>query len=220
MFCEGKVTEEEYLKHYHRLHRRSVSVEIGNSGADPLWLVNRATSAKKDDERKERRGRGRAHDEVWCIFDVDEHPNLREAIEMAARNEIHVAVSNPCLELWLLLHFEDQTAHIDRHTVQSRARRHLRTRTKALGASALADLEARYETARERARRLDVKHRGDGSPPRWNPSSEAWKIIDSIAGRAIARIRSRSGALRSTGTTAIPKTSWPPTKKAIASRWR
>lgn len=183
VFCEGEVTEEEYLKHYHRLHRRSVSVEIGDSGAVPLRLVERAVSAKKAGERREKRGHGRAHDEVWCIFDVDEHPNLKEAIEMAVRNGICVAVSNPCLELWLLLHFEDQTAHINRHTAQSRVRRRLRTKTKALGETALAELETRYETARERARRLDVKHSGDGSPSRWNPSSEVWKIVDSIAGR-------------------------------------
>jgi hypothetical protein len=54
-------------------------------------------------------------DEVWCVFDVDEHPKLAEARDQANANGIQLAVSNPCFELWLLLHFQEHRAHAGGH---------------------------------------------------------------------------------------------------------
>jgi hypothetical protein len=45
------------------------------------------------------------------MFDRDEHPNFARAIDLADRHGIKLAMSNPCLELWFILHFEDQTAY-------------------------------------------------------------------------------------------------------------
>ena len=60
----------------------------------------------------------RDFDEIWCVFDTDQHPNLAQAINEAGQSEIEVAVSNPCFELWLVLHSQEQTAFIDRHDAQ------------------------------------------------------------------------------------------------------
>jgi hypothetical protein len=50
--------------------------------------------------------------------------------------------------------------------------------------AALAELAIRYEDARRRAQALDKKHDRDGSPPRSNPSTGAWRLIDQISGSA------------------------------------
>jgi hypothetical protein len=165
--------------YWHRLHRQRVNVTIAGQHGVAKTLVELAVAAKREAERDERRGRGAAWDEVWCVFDTDEHPNLREALEMAQANGVHVAVTNPCIELWFILHFEDQTAHIERGPAQSRARDLLNCK-KHLSDSALETLGERYEDARDRAKSLDEKHEGDGSPPRSNPSSEVWKLVDRI----------------------------------------
>jgi len=47
------------------------------------------------------------YNSVWCVFDVDDHPRVADARQMAADNGIELAISNPCFELWLLLHFRD-----------------------------------------------------------------------------------------------------------------
>ncbi|MEV5709909.1 RloB family protein [Actinoallomurus sp. NPDC052274] len=49
-------------------------------------------------------------DDVWCVFDVDEFQDIEDAVSLARRQGIGVAVSNPCFELWLLLHFDQHTA--------------------------------------------------------------------------------------------------------------
>jgi hypothetical protein len=179
VFVEGLVTEEDYLTHWHRRYRRSASVEIHEFRGTPMALVEKASQAKATNERAERRGRGRAHDQVWCVFDVDEHPRLGEAIELAAQEDINLAISNPCIELWFLLHFEPQSAYIERAVAQRSARQHLGCE-KGLTEAALVALEDGFEIARERAQRLEEKHRGDGTPPPGNPSSSLWRLIDKI----------------------------------------
>jgi hypothetical protein len=180
VFTEGAVTEEAYLTYWHRRFRASVNVEIHEFHGTPAALVKRAADAKAANERAERKGRGRAHDEVWCVFDVDEHPHLADAIELASANDIRVAVSNPCIELWFLLHFADQTAYLSRHDAQARAKAHLGT-GKDLDRAGLELLASRYSQARSRAQQLDTKHEGDGTLAPANPSSGVWCIVDAIA---------------------------------------
>lgn len=44
-------------------------------------------------------------DELWMIIDTDRWKNIPEIIEECKKlNNMFVAVSNPCFELWLLLH--------------------------------------------------------------------------------------------------------------------
>lgn len=180
VFAEGKVTEEGYLRHHHSRNRSAVNVQIDEFRGDPLSLVRQAIKEKKNGERDEKRGRGRAHDEVWCVFDVDQHPDLKHAVSLAREHGIRLAVSNPCIELWFLLHFQSQTAFIDRHDAQRAAERHTKS-GKSLSREALSALDSNYESAKDRARRLARKHEGDGTEfPDDNPSSDVWEIVDSI----------------------------------------
>lgn len=104
---------------------------------------------------------------------------MGEAIQKAEDNGIYLAISNPCIELWFILHFEDQTAYISRHKAQSRSAEHLGCK-KSLSREAADLLYNLFEDARQRAWDLDIKHEGDGSPPMSNPSSGVWELIESI----------------------------------------
>lgn len=179
VYVEGARTEEDYVVYWHRRHRTEVRVTVAEEHGVPMTLVDLAVAAKANGEREQRRGRGDAWDEIWCVFDEDSHPRLAEAIAKAEANAINLAVSNPCIELWFVLHYQEQTAFIERHAAQSRARNLLGCE-KGLSDEALEQLAERYDPARARAKALDDKHGGDGSPPRTNPSSEMWKLIDEI----------------------------------------
>lgn len=179
VFVEGERTEDGYFKFWWRRNRDKVIVHIDERNGTPMTLVEHAVAQKKHEEREERRERGKAHDEVWCVFDVDDHSHLAEAILLAENNGINIAVSHPCFELWLILHYEDQTAHIERGPAQKRAWELLGCK-KTLTEAALGDLEVHYDDAVKRAKALDKKHEGDGSPARNNPSSEIWKLVERI----------------------------------------
>ena len=181
VFTEGERTEDGYLVHWRREYRDRVLVTIDGFHGPPLSLVDRAAEAKKREGREAKKGRGRAHDEVWCVFDRDQHPSIPEALDKASANGIGVVLSNPCIELWFVIHFADQTAHIERDVAQ-RLSRELLGCDKVLTGPALAALSEHYDDAKQRAQQLETKHAADGSPPRSNPSTNMWQLIDRIRG--------------------------------------
>src|ERR1039457_414615 len=121
--CEGEVTDPDYFDDMRRMERGIIELEIAPGGV-PKTVVERAVFMKKQSERdaKRRKDENHRYDSVWCVFDIDEHPFVPEAKQQTQANAINIAVSNPCFELWFLLHFQDQTAHIDRHKVQHMCR--------------------------------------------------------------------------------------------------
>ena len=101
-------------------------------------------------------------------------------MEEARQSGIEVAISNPCIELWFVLHAREQTAHIHRHDVQSLSNKLGLTDGKKIADAARATLVVGFETAKQRARALDVRHAGNGSPPRSNPSTDVWRLVDRL----------------------------------------
>ena len=174
----GKITEPSYLTAWARHYRHSVSLSLPASGMAPETLVDHATQHMRR-RRRSRRGY-QDFDEIWCVFDIDQHPNVPTAIHNARQSGIEVAVSNPCIELWLVLHVDDQTAYIDRRNIQRRANELQLTSGKRIPDSAWNKLFDEFETARHRARALDQRHAGNGSPPRSNPSTDIWRLVDRI----------------------------------------
>ena len=114
------------------------------------------------------------------MFDVDEHPSVSQAIFEARQSEINVAVSNPCFELWLVLHRENHKAPINSRGIQQRASELGLLAGKSVPDAAWESLEDGYEAAKRRAQSLDQMHAGNGSPPRSNPSTGVWRLVDEI----------------------------------------
>jgi hypothetical protein len=170
ILCEGSRTEPGYFRAFRaELRNRLVEIEVDDRGGVPKTLVERTAARKKEAEREARSARDRylAYDEVWCVFDIDEHPLLPDALQQARDNRIHLAVSNPCFELWALLHFQDQSSYLHRHAVQSRLRHHLPGYDKDLP---FARIHPAYDQAVERARELDRRCETAGNPGD-NPST-------------------------------------------------
>ena len=178
VLTEGRVTEPSYLIAWARRHRHSISLSLPESGMAPETLVDHARQHLRR-RRRSRRG-DQDFDEIWCMFDIDLHPNVPTAIHNARQSGIEVAVSNPCIELWLVLHVEDQTAYINRRNVQRRANELQLTFGKGIPDSAWSRLFDEFATARQRAKALDQRHAGNGSPPRSNPSTDIWRLVDRI----------------------------------------
>ena len=178
VLTEGSVTEPAYLTQWAR-HSTTVHVDLAESGMAPLSLVQHARDHQRANARRPRK-QGPDFDEIWCVFDVDQHPNLPQALHEARQSNIHVALSNPCFELWLLLHYEDHTAHIERHDAQRRTATLGVTDGKRLLASATEELLSRHDDATQRAQALAARHLGNGDDPASNPSSNVWELIDEL----------------------------------------
>lgn len=181
-YTEGEATEVGYLEHWGKKHRDATIVNVDPRHGVPGTLVASAVAAAK-------RNRSRAeeidrYDSIWCVFDVDQHPNLLGALGQARDGKVNVALSNPCIELWFVLHFEDRAAHIERDRVQHRSAKLLGC-DKRLTETALTKLDQGYDQAKARAVYLEQKHQGDGSPPHSNPGSSIWRLLDSVADKSM-----------------------------------
>lgn len=180
VLTEGTVTEPSYLAQLQR-RNRDIHLRVQGLGMGPLSLVQQARDEKRANDRSTRRRGSRDFDEIWCVFDVDEHHNLSQAINEAHQSGIGVVVSNPCFELWLVLHNQDQTAHIDRHEVQRLARDlGVVNHRKGLETAQIDALMDRYADARRRAQLLEQRHVNNGSNPNENPSSTVWRLTDKL----------------------------------------
>jgi hypothetical protein len=120
------------------------------------------------------------YDEVWCVFDVDEHPMLADALQQARANGINVAVSNPCFELWLLLHFQQQNAWLDRDAAKSSCRAHLKHFTKAITQREFDYMLQHYDVAVLRAQALKARNEADGQPEHKNPSTSVFLLTERL----------------------------------------
>ena len=173
VMSEGYITEPEYLRRLAKSNS-NVVLKIVKSGKSPDTLVREAQKLYRSTNRI------RSSDQVWCIFDVDDvsDQSIKEIRARASTNDIKTATSNPCFELWLVLHKKDQTAYIKSSKVQKRAETLGLVKGKKVAAAGWSCLSDNYEAAKKRAQALDSMHQRIGSSPGSNPSTDVWRLVD------------------------------------------
>lgn len=108
--CEGEKTEPNYFNELIQVYKlNTANVEVdGSSGSSPKSVFERADQLWHAEKRK-----GDPYDRVYCVFDRDSHYGYKETMEKISeykpKGVFHAAVSNPCFEYWLLLHFKFTT---------------------------------------------------------------------------------------------------------------
>lgn len=179
---EGKVTEPEYLDIV-KAHRRIRSADIRilpPPPTSPKEIVAKACDLKRQARRDD------PYDAVWCIFDVEPQvgqkarPGLADAMQMASANGISVALSNPCFELWILLHSEDCQSLVYSSKVQQRcAELELVTGKHLCNPDQIL---SNCQAACQRAKDLDSMHQRNGNHKRedQNPSTSMSKLLEAI----------------------------------------
>lgn len=177
VYSEGESTEPEYIDALKRLpefvEAIALDITIVEKGAAPSTLVEAARNDKHQDILDV--------DSYWCIFDVESpepHADLNRAVDMARGNGIHTAISNPCFELWLILHLQDQTGYLTTDEAVRLRGRLDGSKDKHLDPGIYMPLRAE---ARRRAERLRQKHLADGTTFHHdNPSSSFDQFIDRL----------------------------------------
>lgn len=124
---EGKDTERIYFTalakeytnprvHVHILERS----ENEQNNSSPEHVLKQLNDYKSQYELE-------ADDELWLVVDRDQWEDKmlsRVATECALEVSMHMALSNPCFELWLLLHLEDAASLTpEEHTLWMENRR-------------------------------------------------------------------------------------------------
>jgi len=99
---EGEQTESQYFSMFRssRVQVRVIPSEGGRSS--PQHVLERLDAYRDEFQIG-------GDDELWLMIDVDRWGNakLSQVCKQASRKGYHLAVSNPCFELWIYLHFFD-----------------------------------------------------------------------------------------------------------------
>lgn len=102
IYTEGEKTEPNYLGSIkNELRINEIDIKINGRGDHTLHLVE-WVKEKKDEDKED----VDFETEWWIVFDKDEHKDFNKAINLAQKNNINIAYSNECFELWFILHFE------------------------------------------------------------------------------------------------------------------
>lgn len=109
--AEGQKTEKEYFeavaeKYYNpRIHVKVL--ERKHSASDPKHVLEQLNHFRSEYAIQ------REYDELWLVIDIDRWgaKKLSEVAELCSQKDYRLAVSNPCFELWLLLHLKSLDAY-------------------------------------------------------------------------------------------------------------
>lgn len=164
---EGSKTEPNYfgeIRVVHRLHTANVVVRPSELGTAPIQVVQYAKELFEGGDRH-RRIQSRAFEQVFAVFDRDDHDSYFDALRMAElldgklRNDARQSIrfraiaSVPSFELWLLLHYEDIRAPLHRDEVMRRLKQYIPGYNKG-AANAFATTRNQLDVAVQRAEAL------------------------------------------------------------------
>lgn len=170
--CEGSKTEPIYFKAIRQELRLSTLdvIVLHNNKSDPRSIIELAIETRKEIKKDKGWSKG---DTAWAVFDGDEHiekspTSWRSALDRARSQDIHLAITNPCFELWYLIHYQDHLAQINRDKILDLLNKHLPSYDKGLCfyPEPLAPLTAH---AIQRAERIAAQIKRDGLHEHSNP---------------------------------------------------
>lgn len=188
--CEGSKTEPGYLAEIRtecRLHTASVVVRHSETGTAPIQVVEYAQELFEKGDRH-RKIQARAFEQVFAVFDRDEHPSYLAALQLAhsldgrLRNDARQSIrfqaiaSVPSFELWLLLHYEDVQAPLHRDEVMRRLKQYLPGYTKG-GRNVYSTTKDNLMVAVQRAEALAMKFTAYTDP---EPFTDMVKLVKTL----------------------------------------
>lgn len=144
--CEGNVTEIQYFRHFENM-RDDVYIKLLNNRrhkSAPVFVVD---ALKKYLIEEPLMGA----DEAWAVIDYDERPaqmiqSVIDALKDIGKN-VHLALSNPNFEFWLLLHFEDGTGVQTKKECNAKLAKYISNYDKSIPEKVFAHIEKAIDRA-------------------------------------------------------------------------
>lgn len=157
VFCEGE-TEIAYVKFLRSLYRVPIQVipKKGKSNISEDFIVKSKNEYVQTDQ-----------DKVFLMYDLDVDGML---VQLQKIPNAELLVSNPCVELWFLLHYQDQKSEISSDKCIKKLQKVSKEYKKGTLSEEEKDVLAKNkELAIERAKALDVLN---------NPSTTIYRLLD------------------------------------------
>ena len=157
VFCEGE-SEVAYISHLRSQYRVPLQIipRKSNSNISVRYIEN----CKREYIVTE-------NDKIFLMYDLDVDGML---VHLQSIPDTVLLVSNPCIELWYLLHFEECHAELTQNACMKKMKRHLEHYTK--GMLTLKEKQQLYDKTSEATARAKVLEAYN------NPSTTIYKMIE------------------------------------------
>ena len=197
VFYGGEVTEKKYFEGLrtdlaNKVKDKSQFVHLRYANGTPDQIVR---SALKEVNDRQQEGTENTHEDiVWVVFDKDDFNDYSSAIALVQQQqEINVAYSNECFELWLLLHFQEQKTPIRRKALTEFLRKKWEDTTGTIIDSKREVKHFPYGTVRKhgdrneaivRAKSLhqQAREKNPQSPWEVNPATTVYELVEQLVG--------------------------------------
>ena len=124
IFHNGAVAEVNYFQDFKDfLAAQDAWVNISNNwkrtkGKAPWQVIDFAIKSKISKKDADQR---------WCVFDIDDFfkqdsAKFKKSLDLAKSNDVKVAWSNQCFEVWFMMHFDHFTTAIPRNSYEKKLR--------------------------------------------------------------------------------------------------
>lgn len=165
IFTEGSVTEQRYFQEFIAFYNipqarvRVIDRESTHSSPDSVigYVIDFQKTIRKNESDIS------AHYVYWLVIDTDRWgANLAKTVDDAYQRNFDVAISNPCFEIWLLLHYQDADSVKENESVLcSKSAINQAIHANCVSGSNEIDYFAKTDIAINNSRLLDVnpKHR-------------------------------------------------------------
>ena len=191
---EGEKSEPKYFEHF-RTRQNNVEVRVvpnskNGSKTDYLNLIRKASRICKDDDLAPKAG-----DSVWIIADGDVNSQTADAVKKknealaaartsAAKESFSLLISNPCFELWYLLHLRYTTAHLPDYDTVKKALEQAGIKDYEKHNDLYDQLSSETTEAIKRAKRLEAHQVENGfNFPLGldaNPFTEVYRLVEKL----------------------------------------
>lgn len=109
--------------------------------------------------------------------------NFNKAIENALQNNVKIAFSNPCFELWIILHFEYRDTESSRDDIQDKALEKINSLLPQ--GKKLKNFERLYSLLKEKTPSAIkfAKKLSENEVQRKNPSTSVYRLVNALTAK-------------------------------------
>ena len=159
IFCEGE-TEEVYIKYLRSTYRLPIEIDPKIAGND---ISERYISNYKKHKTVHPK------DKTFLIYDCD----VEHVLEKLHRiKDAHLISSNPCFEIWYLLHCQNQTASVTSEECVLKLKNHVKSYQKGV-----IDDKLKSKITENKSKAIS---RSKELPENCNPSTAVYKLVEEL----------------------------------------
>ncbi|WP_457563067.1 RloB family protein [Caminibacter pacificus] len=139
------------------------------------------TAIKKSIKDNEKKYDEEEYDQIWAVFDKDEvkDEHFDKSIRTIRKNKYKVAYSNPCFELWFLLHFNFYQTSLTKNLCLKKLKNYIPKYEKN-DKNMYDKLKNKVQIAIRNAKKLEKINKSKKVPHNKNPYTNVYKLVEEL----------------------------------------